>query len=951
MSPRAPSPRLALLAALSLALSACDGTGESTAGEAVSFDAVDSLLDAGEEAYWEGEYGTADSAWTRVLETARRRNDPVAEARALTWLGLSAWKRGDYEAARDLGERALDLKLRHDLRADLFRSHNALGLLAWHQGRLAEAVERFERAREAAEAVGDREGILKASNNLGLVQTDLGEFVAARQSYTRTLEASRALGEERITAAVLSNLASLEVTIGDPGRALRYLEEAREIQRSLDFVADEINTMGQIGNAWAAFGEPSRAIAVFDSALVGAREAGLSQEVASNLELLAHVYAQSGDYRRALAHFEEAQAVNRELGLELERATNLRNLAEIHVALGDLEHGEERAEEALTIHRAVGARHEEVVDLVVLADVHDRAGRSEAARRRLAEATTAAEAVGSRAARVAAALGKARIADRAGESRRVLSVLDRVEEDLEAGSYGGLWEAELFRARAHARDGDLVRAERAGRRSVEAVERDRRRFGSGALRTALVSSRRDAYEILIGILLEQGRPEAALAIADAARGRLLLAHLALGGAVPATSATRREALLWQIDALVEEIDAIEALPADDRTPKDVTTAMSLAERLAAARDEFARLSVTEAESERRLTLLGAAAPPVFEIRRALEPNELLLEWFVGSERTWIFAVTRDGVRAFDRAIANDAVTTRVRLARDRLSSPRARVDTAVLAGLDALLLGPVREAGILARATRLLVVPHGPLGGMPFGALVDPQGRWLVETHALLHLPSAAVLPVVRSGGGATPLVRGSVLTPFPDRLPATLSEARLVAERLDGATAIVGRPATEAALRRALGSRGIVHVATHGVLNPTNPLFSRIELVRGAGDPADDGRLEVHELLEIPVDSPLVYLSGCETGAGTSGRTAFETTEDHATLARAFLYAGAESVIATLWRVEDAGAAALAEAFYRHLRTQSPVDALAAAQRELAGGGRWSAPYHWAGYRISGRG
>jgi CHAT domain-containing protein len=107
-------------------------------------------------------------------------------------------------------------------------------------------------------------------------------------------------------------------------------------------------------------------------------------------------------------------------------------------------------------------------------------------------------------------------------------------------------------------------------------------------------------------------------------------------------------------------------------------------------------------------------------------------------------------------------------------------------------------------------------------------------------------------------------------------------------------------------------------------------------------------------VRSPLVFLSGCETALGTSWSRSFARGEDYATLAQAFLYAGAGSVVATLWRIDDEGAAAFAAAFYDAMRTRPPLEALAAAQRALLHDpryARFSAPRYWAPYVIAGSG
>jgi CHAT domain-containing protein len=166
-----------------------------------------------------------------------------------------------------------------------------------------------------------------------------------------------------------------------------------------------------------------------------------------------------------------------------------------------------------------------------------------------------------------------------------------------------------------------------------------------------------------------------------------------------------------------------------------------------------------------------------------------------------------------------------------------------------------------------------------------------------------------------------------------------------------VGRTATERQVRRALTEYDVVHLATHGIMNVRSPMFSRMRLAPGRGSVDDDGWLEVHDLLGMRIESDLVFLSGCETGTGPAWTTRFNRGEDYATLARAFLYAGAHSVVATLWPITDDGAAAFARAFYAALAQAGPAEALAGAQRALARDPRFKSPFYWAAYQLVGEG
>jgi CHAT domain-containing protein len=197
-----------------------------------------------------------------------------------------------------------------------------------------------------------------------------------------------------------------------------------------------------------------------------------------------------------------------------------------------------------------------------------------------------------------------------------------------------------------------------------------------------------------------------------------------------------------------------------------------------------------------------------------------------------------------------------------------------------------------------------------------------------------------------------SAFAPLPAILPASRREVLSFASAVPRAQTVIGEAATEGRLRDALREAGVVHVATHGVMNARNPLFSRLELanVAGAGS-HDNGRLEVHELLGLRIASDLVFLSGCETGIGDAWSTPFDLGEDYATLARSFLFAGARNVIATLWRIDDEGAAEFARNFYSALRTLPVPEALARAQVQMLRADGRQNPYFWAAFEVTGAG
>jgi CHAT domain-containing protein len=172
---------------------------------------------------------------------------------------------------------------------------------------------------------------------------------------------------------------------------------------------------------------------------------------------------------------------------------------------------------------------------------------------------------------------------------------------------------------------------------------------------------------------------------------------------------------------------------------------------------------------------------------------------------------------------------------------------------------------------------------------------------------------------------------------------------RLDWAdTRVVsGTAATEAAFRREAPTRRVIHLATYGVLNKQNPLFSFVEF---APDAADDGRLEVHEVFGLDLAADLVVLSACQTGLGSGALGDVPAGDDWIGLSRAFLSAGALRVMASLWPVQDQATATLMERFYQGYTVGSdPGRALAEAQRAMLAAPASANPYYWAGFELVG--
>jgi CHAT domain-containing protein len=263
-----------------------------------------------------------------------------------------------------------------------------------------------------------------------------------------------------------------------------------------------------------------------------------------------------------------------------------------------------------------------------------------------------------------------------------------------------------------------------------------------------------------------------------------------------------------------------------------------------------------------------------------------------------------------------------------------------------LLLGPVSRA--LQNCEHLTIVPYGMLHYLPFHCLFNGV-EFLIERLEVSYLPAAALMEICHQRGqraeqNRIPLKKSLVMgLSEAGRLAFAMQEAEAVAKQL-GAPCVLNQDATTTLLREAGANSPIVHIAAHGLFRLDAPNFSHIKLA--------DRQLSAIEVFNLDLSScTLVTLSACETGRAIVGGV-----DEVIGLGRGFLYAGAASLLPTLWKVDDASSAELMEMFYQALLGEyGKAAALAGAQRAFLARARTSIlpyrahPYFWAAFHLIG--
>lgn len=351
--------------------------------------------------------------------------------------------------------------------------------------------------------------------------------------------------------------------------------------------------------------------------------------------------------------------------------------------------------------------------------------------------------------------------------------------------------------------------------------------------------------------------------------------------------------------------------------------------------------------------------PLTTLQRSLRSSELVIEYVLDQPRSYVLAITRHSVHVYELP-SQTAIEEQVSEYRRLL---RKQQTNAILAQtLFNELLSPIAE---YRNKSSIIVIPDGNLHLLPFSVLMD-QGRYTIRTHAFSTAPSATVFYILRNRNHSTVSDQRSYLgvaawsQPAESRIPILramegleraklqpLPESRAEVEEIAHLlptpnTVLLGAQATETNFKSLpLVEYRVVHLALHGYADPEYP--DRSALVFAPQDkPTDDGLLQVREIRRLHLNARLVTLSACDTGIGPVGE------EGVANLTNAFIEAGADTVVSTLWELEDQSTTQLMTEFYTRLAQHQNIgQALREAQLRFLQAGL--APYYWASFEIVG--
>jgi CHAT domain-containing protein/tetratricopeptide (TPR) repeat protein len=853
---------------------------------------------------------------------------------------------------------------------------NNIGEIYYSLSELKKSLQCFSASAELWTEARDRRGLALAHLNMGYSYTDSGDLTEAQKNYRRSMELWQEVGDRRGEALALTALGGTYSFTGDRQQALDFHSKALRLFHSIGNRQGEAAALNGVGQAYEDMSDYRAALDSYQQALELYGAIGNVDFTALDHYYVGRTSYALGDVESARHSYQRALELSRAVGDRQVEAHVLKGQSVIYVAENNHPEALRQLRQALRIYSEIGDRRGLAYSLNDIGYINLKTGRAE-------ESLTYFR----------RALGIIRdCQDRRGESQVLYNMA------LAGRGLGNLDEAR-----------DL-----AGE-SINIIESARERVDSQSLRTSFFATAHKHYELYIDLLMrlhkqwpDAGYAAAAFLASERARARSLLDTLTWGR--PGEGGGRA-GLLAQEQELHQRLEAKEEYRTRLLSGGDGGEAKKVSAEIdALLREREALLARIRAEAPRYATLTEPGLVRLEEIQGELrDGNTLLLELSLGDERSYLWVVGKDsltghelpGRAELERAAdsAYEVLSKRRRDDEDGAASnagPDAPTYPEEVSALSRMVLGPVAPS---LGSQKLLLVMDGALQHIPFDALPAPDGRRvLLADHEVVGLPSASILAAIRREGARSaddaagvvavladpvfdkddPRLNGArgqqtsagpmdeaserylrnALTdkhgggnsPTIPRLPGSLREAKAIMAVVpphEGMMA-VGFEANRALVTgEALRRYRIIHFATHGVLDSERPEMSGLvlSLVDEKGEP-QNGYLRLRDIYNLDLPADLVVLSACHTGLGRNVQG-----EGPIGLTRGFIYAGSKSVIASLWKVDDAATAELMGHFYSALIKDGlpPAAALRAAKEAVRSQERWRAPYFWAGFVLQG--
>jgi CHAT domain-containing protein len=879
----------------------------------------------------------------------RATNDVFGQGRSLANIGRDQFSAGQLKEALKTFERAIPLSKAAGDKLGEAVTHATVAQTYLSMGEGRQALGHFEQAYQAARDAKDVRLQSLTLRGAGAAHLASGEADLALDAYRRARAIASDTNDTVAEAEILASMGWVYQFSGELQQAMAQYQEALALVVKSGNRATEFKTRVGIGLLYQSLGEPEKAFDHYQKLLEIAmyRPEVSDAEAAGLFIIFGDAHLAMGERGKALASYEMARRLMRQAGNKVGEAGSLASLGRIYSSQGWMQTAFDYHNQALLLMREEGNLAGEAGALAGLGEVHFWAGLRGYLLSEPMAPPQLNESIGKIALFIWPEGSVIPYGVRSSNFPKAMKqALECYQEALvimnslgnRVGKVGVLTNIGLVYDSWNKPEQALAYYHK----SIEVLESLRTSARLEEFRTSLAQQSAVVYQRAILLSLRLKRRQEAFDLSERARARTFLDQL--GNAridfrkdVADQSVLQERKLRQELGFLEQQLIEERAKPAPQLNKELI---QSLETRLTSKQKEYeGLLTHLKLINPKYASLISVDPLTLTQAQNLLDEETTLVSYFVTAEKTLAFVITRESLQVVELPVQQRELEKAVTLFRDFPSLDNTPPN---LRQLHKWLIAPIKS---YLKTPYVGIIPHGALHNLPFAALTDGK-RYLGDNHMLFYLPSVSALRYIRQnqkpGGGrllALAYGEGEGL-PF---LRYANDEAQAVA-KLYGANARIGAAATASAFRASAGDYDILHLVSHYQPNSITPLFS--SLILAPGEDAN-GSLELHEVYGMELKkADMVVLSVCQSNSGAHSRG-----DDITGLSRAFLYAGAPTVISSLWNVDDRATSELMTSFYKRLQEgMSKAAALRAAQAETRAKPEYTHPYYWAGFVLIGQ-
>lgn len=507
---------------------------------------------------------------------------------------------------------------------------------------------------------------------------------------------------------------------------------------------------------------------------------------------------------------------------------------------------------------------------------------------------------------------------------------DRLLSKPETKSNGEIYWAILFdRGRISQGEGNTKQAIDFYKQSIDVIENQRSTINTEASKIGFVGDKQKVYHQIISALFSDGQYASAFEYVERSKSRALVDLLASKKdfAAPNENEMYASSMLKEFEEVEFESKAfdVSSLSADKVNQRSIR-GIEIIEKIKTQAPELS-------------SLVTVSTLPPSEIQSNIKNDETLIEYYYQGEDLYAFILTKNELKAA-KLDGKDLIKD-IEEFRKSLEDPKSQQHIELSQKLYQRLIKPIENQ---INTKNLIIVPHGVLHYLPFNAL-NNNSNYLIDRYSVSYLPSSSVMKFLKQRErqkAQQALIFGNPDLEDPKYdLKYAEEEALTISKIFPQTKVFLRKDATETAFKKSGSQFNYIHFATHGLFETDSPLNSGLFLAK---DSENDGLLSVNELYSLRLNADMITLSACETGLGK-----VKHGDDVVGLTRGFLYAGANSIVASLWKVDDLATSYLMAEFYSNLNKISKRDALRQAQLNTKK--QYEHPYYWAAFQLTGMG